>query len=166
MLNSVKSPRVSKGRKKVRGAKRQGHRVFLGVWVPAPVATAVAGAGLRLGLPRSEFLRSALADKLRTEGIMEGNTDRFTRVLLLWLELHSAVAQAHPRPSAAPGTEPRPWACEDPKVRELWHKLTEPRNLLALEQWLCQSAEGRPAEWARQALRTCRERSRGENPVI
>jgi hypothetical protein len=165
VLNSVKSPRVSKGRKKVSNAKRQGHRVFLGVWVPEPVAAAVAGAGLRLGLPRSEFLRSALAEKLRMEGIMEGNTDQFTRVLLLWLELHSAVAQARPRPGSASGTEPRPWASEDPNVRELWRKLTDPRNLLALEQWLCQSAEGRPAEWARQALRACRERSRGGNPA-
>ena len=96
---------------------------------------------------------------------MEGNTERFTRLLLLWLDLHSAVAMARSRNGAGKRREGDPWNSEDPAVRGIWLKLTNPDNQLTLEQWLYQSADGQPAEWARQALRVCRERSRGKEPA-
>ena len=93
---------------------------------------------------------------------MESNTDRIQRVLLLWLELNHVVSQAestepHPRRRCLP------WSSDDAQVRNVWRQLTDPVNLLALEQWLCQSAEGQSAEWSRQALRSCRERIRRED---
>jgi hypothetical protein len=96
---------------------------------------------------------------------MEGNTDRFTRVLLLWLELHSALALARARQDRGRGRECAPWDSPEAGVREVWRRLTDPANQLALEQWLYQSADGQPAEWARQALRVCRERSRQKDPA-
>ena len=90
---------------------------------------------------------------------MESNTESFTRVLVLWLELHSAVSLARSRNCHEPGSGCAPWDSRDAHVREVWSKLTDPNNLLVLEQWLCQSADGQPAEWARQALRVCRERA-------
>ena len=87
---------------------------------------------------------------------MEDNTDRMHRVLLLWLELNRVAARAY-----GPGHRRRePWTTDDTVVRNAWERLTDPANLLALEQWLCQSAEGEQAEWARKALQVCRERDK------
>jgi hypothetical protein len=82
------------------------------------------------------------------------------RVLLLWLELNRAVSQAE---LLAGSVRQPPWNSQVPAVREAWDRLTDPANLLALEQWLCQSAEGTQAEWARQALAVCREREKALN---
>jgi hypothetical protein len=90
---------------------------------------------------------------------MESNTDRIHRVLLLWLELNKTVTQARSAKPAEPESAWNPWTCDDDEVREVWQSLTAPENLLALEQWLCQAAEGQPAEWARKALQACRERA-------
>jgi hypothetical protein len=88
---------------------------------------------------------------------MECNTERMTRLLLLWLELQSAVGQA--RALAGRGASIEPWSAEDAQVREVWRQLTDPSNRFVLERWLYQSADGQPAAWAREALRVCRERS-------
>jgi hypothetical protein len=90
---------------------------------------------------------------------MESNTQRMNRVLLLWLELHRAVAQARSHNGANAVAQKPPWESEDAAVQGVWWRLTDPGNQLALEQWLFQSADGLPAEWARQALRACRERA-------
>jgi len=87
---------------------------------------------------------------------MENNTDRIHRVLLLWLELNKVAAERN----GSLQTPHPPWDSEDAVVRETWNRLTDPANLLALEQWLCQSAEGEQAEWARKALQVCREREK------
>ena len=50
-----------------RAARRRGHRVFIGVWVPEPVATAVAHSARTLDYTRSQFLRAALEEKLRKD---------------------------------------------------------------------------------------------------
>jgi hypothetical protein len=89
---------------------------------------------------------------------MEGHTERFHRVLVLWLDLNKAMAQTKPAGHAHRHSHSGPWNSEDAKVHEAWHKLTAPGNLMELEHWLCQSAEGKPAEWARKALQVCRER--------
>jgi hypothetical protein len=79
-----------------------------------------------------------------------GHTDRIHRLLTLWLDLQKAVS--HSRQSGVP------WDSKDKAVAELWKKITHPSNSRALEEWLCQSADGQPAEWARQALQVCRKR--------
>jgi len=79
-----------------------------------------------------------------------GDTERTHRLLTLWLDLQRAVNQSK---------EARvPWDSKDSAVAELWKKITHPANSHALEQWLYQSADGQPAEWARQALQSCRKR--------
>jgi hypothetical protein len=91
---------------------------------------------------------------------MESSTERIHRVLLLWLELQQAVDLAPPPGDSAVSTPCVPWNTGDAAVCEIWGKLTAPSNQLALEEWLCQSAEGQPAEWAREALKACRERAK------
>jgi len=87
---------------------------------------------------------------------MSTDTKRIHRVLLLWLELSQALGRVNSNAACAQA----PWNCDDLRVREIWQRLTHPENLLALEQWLCQVADGEWADWARKALGTCRERVR------
>jgi hypothetical protein len=82
------------------------------------------------------------------------------RVLLLWLELNKAIGQANRKGLSHPATDDTPWKSQDVGVLAAWRKLTDPHNLLALERWLFQTADGRSAEWARKALEDCRERER------
>ena len=93
---------------------------------------------------------------------MESDTGRFTRVLLLWLELYSAMARTKTSDAARSSPEHGPWDSQDLQVCKIWRQLTDPANLLTLEQWLYQSAEGQSAEWAREALLRCRERAQRE----
>jgi hypothetical protein len=79
-----------------------------------------------------------------------GHTERTYRLLTLWLDLQKAVNQ-----NKEAGV---PWDSKNQQVAELWQKITHPANSRALEEWLCQSADGQPAEWARQALQSCRKR--------
>ena len=79
-----------------------------------------------------------------------GHTERTHRLLALWLDLQKAVSRSK---------ETRvPWDSKDKEITELWKRITHPANARALEEWLCQSADGQPAEWARQALKFCRQR--------
>ncbi|HHY84549.1 MAG TPA: hypothetical protein GYA07_03285 [Verrucomicrobia bacterium] len=89
---------------------------------------------------------------------MDSDTKRMHRMLLLWLDLARAMDRAHSTSNRRSRAE-RPWESEDESVRAIWRKITAPANELALEEWLCQCAEGRAAEWARQALKECRERA-------
>ena len=50
--------------------------------------------------------------------------------------------------------------CREQEVVGIWERITEPTNQRVLEEWLYQSVEGQPADWARKALQTCRERGR------
>jgi hypothetical protein len=86
----------------------------------------------------------------------EANTNRFDRVLALWIDLQRAVLlRGHhiKRPTGC-----TPWECPDQSVREAWENLTEPDNALALEELFCQLPDDRQAELAGKALRACRER--------
>ena len=89
---------------------------------------------------------------------MDGHTERMHRLLVLWLELYTAVTRAEPAGGGDWRAHSIPWDSTDARVQQAWRNLTAPGNLLALEQWLCQSADGPPAEWARRALQVCRER--------
>lgn len=106
------------------------------------------GDRLRVRLARSLDLFPLAAPSFSTMDTT--HTERANRILLLWLDLHRALRDAE---RALP-----PWECPDKTVARLWGQLTDPRNEHALEEWLCQSAEGQPAAWARQALQVCRER--------
>ena len=89
---------------------------------------------------------------------MNGHTERMHRLLVLWLDLYSAMTQAEPARNGDWRSHDVPWKSTDARVQQAWRNLTAPGNQLALEQWLCQSADGPPAEWACQALQVCRER--------
>ena len=90
----------------------------------------------------------------------QGDTERFDRVLALWIDVQRAI---HLRKSHNPKLEGcTPWNCLDARVRTAWDALTHPRNLVALESLYYQSPDGPQLEMARQALQTCRERSKGK----
>ena len=91
---------------------------------------------------------------------MESNTERMERLLVLWLEVHQALQRARAGDADKNRLKEQPWQSRDAHVKEAWRKLTAPANLGLLEQWLQQSAEGLPADWAREALRSCREHAK------
>ena len=82
---------------------------------------------------------------------MSSHTKRTHRLLLLWLDLQKVVSRKGL-------SDVLPWKCADQEVTGLWEQITEPENERALEEWLYQSVEGQPAEWARKALQDCRDR--------
>jgi len=87
-----------------------------------------------------------------------GHTERYHRVLILWLDLYKAMREAEPFVANDWRSHRVPWESRAAPVERAWRDLTSPANLLALEQWLCHSADGPPADWAREALRICRQR--------
>jgi hypothetical protein len=82
---------------------------------------------------------------------MEGQTEQFNRLLLLWLDLQQAVRRTK-RPQAAP------WECADKEVARLWRLITDPGHARVLEQWLFQAASGEMELWAQHALLEARRR--------
>ncbi|MBE0541953.1 MAG: hypothetical protein IH623_11245 [Verrucomicrobia bacterium] len=88
--------------------------------------------------------------------IEQGNTERFNRVLAQWLELERAIQERDHRNCAT--DQCTPWQCPDKRVREAWEKLTDPRNVLPLENLYYQLPDGPQLELAREALKVCRGR--------
>lgn len=86
----------------------------------------------------------------------KGNTERFDRVLALWIDLNRAILLREK--SEDPKGDCAPWESSDKSVRDAWDKLTEPINLLPLESLFYQLPEGPQMELARKALQICRER--------
>jgi len=86
----------------------------------------------------------------------QGDTERFDRVLALWIDVQRAIQlrQSHDRKpeGCTPGN------CPDTRVRAAWQALTNPKNVLALESLYYQLPEGPQMEMARKALQVCRER--------
>ncbi len=87
----------------------------------------------------------------------EGNTERFDRVLALWIDLQRAILLREK--SADRKGDCAPWESSDKCVRDAWDKLTDPGNLLALESLFYQLPEGPQMEMARKALQDCRDQS-------
>ena len=83
----------------------------------------------------------------------ESQTDRITRLLILWLDLRQAL-----RRSGQPGLPP--WESGDEHVAGLWSQITDPQNARALEEWLFQMAPGEWELWAQHALLESRRRGR------
>jgi hypothetical protein len=86
----------------------------------------------------------------------ETDTDRFDRVLVLWIDFQRAVLARTEHANGHNGCSP--WNCPDKRVRDAWQDLTHPRNALALESLYHQTPEGPQLELARKALQFCRER--------
>lgn len=107
-----------------------------------------------------EKVRRRLAEEFEGQqahkGNSTGNTERYDRVLALWVDLQKAMQFCW-------GNETReavvtPWDCQDVRVRKAWAVLTHPRNEVALEILTCQLPEGAQLETARKALQECRQR--------
>lgn len=112
--------------------------------------------------PDMEKIRRNILEKLRRRfaqaGTMEeGNTERFDRVLALWIDLQRAILLREK--SADQKGDCVPWESSDKCVRDAWDKLTTPSNLLALESLFYQLPEGPQMEMARKALQVCRDQS-------
>lgn len=92
------------------------------------------------------------------KGNTTGNTERFDRVLALWVNLQKAM-QFRWNDEAKEDVQ-TPWDCEDSRVRNAWAALTNPRNELALEILSYQLPEGAQLEMVQKALQVCRERGK------
>jgi G:T-mismatch repair DNA endonuclease (very short patch repair protein) len=93
---------------------------------------------------------------------MQSN-DQSHELLLLHMELQRSVAEFARLRSVA-FSEIVPWECEDNRVAGA--KLTDPRNLSTLEEWLkAERANAQRPLWTEEALRQCRERAKGNGPA-
>ena len=109
-----------------------------------------------------EQIRQNILEKLRRRfaQMEQGNTERFDRVLALWIDLNRAILSREK--SEDPKGECAPWESANEAVRDAWSKLIDPSNLLPLESLFFQLPEGPQMELARKALQFCRERSARE----
>ena len=115
--------------------------------------------------PESEMeeIRRSILEKLRrrfaeeSSTMEKGNTERFDRLLALWIDLQRAIL-SRARPEDQKG-DCAPWDSADKGVHDAWDKLTNPTNVLALESLFYQLPEGPQMEMARKALQVCRDRS-------
>jgi hypothetical protein len=92
-------------------------------------------------------------------GNSTGNTERFDRVLALWVNLQKAMQFQWNEETRE--DVPAPWDCQDTRVRKAWDAFTHPRNEVALEILTYQLPEGQELETVRKALQACRQRRRG-----
>lgn len=108
--------------------------------------------------PAMEQTRRNILEKLRRRfaQMEQGNTERFDRVLALWIDLQRAILSREK--SEDPKGECAPWESANEAVRDAWSKLTDPSNLLPLESLFFQLPEGPQMEMARKAVQFCRER--------
>lgn len=105
---------------------------------------------------------ASVAENTRTDmdrGNTTGNTERYDRVLALWMNLQKTMQFRW-------NNETRedvlmPWDCQDARVCNAWDALTHPRNEVALEILTYQLPEGQQLETARKALLESRKRQRG-----
>jgi hypothetical protein len=93
-----------------------------------------------------------------------GDTDRFDRLLALWIDVQRAIHSKGAHETKAEGCTP--WNCLDKSVRDAWEALTHPKNVHALESLYYQLPEGPQMEMARKALLACRQRRDAEQPKV
>ena len=86
----------------------------------------------------------------------KGDTQRFDRVLALWIGVQRSIHLKGAHETKSEGCTP--WNCADKSVRDAWEALTHPKNVLALESLYYQLPEGPQMEMARKALLACRQR--------
>ena len=104
-------------------------------------------------------IRRNILEKLRRRfaRMEQGNTERFDRVLALWIDLQRAILSRKKSEDQKGGCAP--WKSTDKSGQDTWDKLTDPKNLLALESLFYQLPENPQMEMARKALQVCRDRS-------
>lgn len=93
------------------------------------------------------------------KGNTTGNTERYDRVLALWVNLQKAMQfqwNGETREETL-----TPWDCQDTRIRKAWDALIHPRNEVALEILTYQLPEGQELETVRKALQACQKRQRG-----
>lgn len=96
----------------------------------------------------------------RHNGNSTGNTERYDRVLALWVDLQKAMQFCWA--NEVRESVMTPWDCQDMRVRKAWDALTHPRNGVALEILTYQLPEGQQLETARKALQESRKRQKSE----
>ena len=93
-----------------------------------------------------EEIRRSILEKLRrrfaeeSSTMEKGNTERFDRLLALWIDLQRAIL-SRARPEDQKG-DCAPWDSADKGVHDAWDKLTNPTNVLALESLFYQLVKG------------------------
>lgn len=92
----------------------------------------------------------------------KGDTQRFDRVLALWIDVQRAIHLKESHETRLEGCTP--WNCPDKSVRDAWEALTHPKNVLALESLYYQLPEGPQMEMARNALQACRRADNDGTP--
>jgi hypothetical protein len=107
-----------------------------------------------------EKMRRRLMEETRRCMDEKGDTERFDRVLALWIDVQRAIHLRERHDTRPNGCTP--WNCPDKRVRAAWKALTNPKNVLALESLYYQLPEGTQMEMARKALQICRERRTGK----
>lgn len=88
-----------------------------------------------------------------------GHTERYDRVLALWVNLQKAMQfqwNGETREETL-----TPWDCQDTRISKAWDALIHPRNEVALEILTYQLPEGQELETVRKALQACQKRQRG-----
>jgi hypothetical protein len=82
-----------------------------------------------------------------------GDTDRFDRVLALWIDFQRATQ------FKCPDRKKEAWTLSPgEQVRQTWGALTDPLNVLALESLFYQLPEGPQREMARNAVQASKHR--------
>lgn len=105
-------------------------------------------------------LRTRLAEEDEHPVNERGDTERFDRLLALWIDLQRAI---HLRPSHQTQAEGcTPWNCHAKAVQDAWEALTNPKNVVALESLYYQLPDGPQMDMARKALQACRQRRDAE----
>lgn len=94
----------------------------------------------------------------------QGDTERFDRVLAIWIDVQRAFHLRESHDTKPEGCTP--WNCPDARVRAAWDALTNPKNVLALESLYYQLPEGPQMEMAREALQVCRQRRDAEQVKV
>lgn len=107
-----------------------------------------------------EKLQGRFAEEVKRDligkGISAGNTERYDRVLALWVSLQKAIQYASASEECAEAL--KPWESLDQRVRRAWYALTHPCNEVALEILSHQLSDGMKLATIQAALKTCRQR--------
>jgi hypothetical protein len=121
---------------------------------------------------KMEEIKRTIFEKVRRRLVHEGgccmrergDTERFDRVLALWIDVQRAIHLKKSHETRPEGCTP--WDCPNKPVREAWEALTHPKNVLALESLYYQLPEGPQMEMARKALQACRQRRDAEQAQV
>jgi hypothetical protein len=113
-------------------------------------------------MDRMQEIKSSIWEKLcrrlaSLDMTEKGNTERFDRVLALWIDLQRAI---HLHGGSWTAKEScAPWNSGNRQIQDAWMALTSSENAPALESLFYQMPEGPQMELARHALEVSRQRN-------